>query len=122
MSTQHAAAVVIPAIGFGDRLRRLRLELGLDQRQMAQEIGGIDHATLSRYESSSRTPRSAPHIAASVQLRFGSADVDLRTWLLTGVQPTGFRPPRPGIPMPRDGHRHVIYAHEHNHSSLRRAS
>ena len=71
----------VPDLGFGDKLRRLRLELGMDQREFADEIG-VNHATLSRYELSARAPRSALLVASAVQLRYGSADVDLWGWLL----------------------------------------
>jgi transcriptional regulator with XRE-family HTH domain len=93
-----------PTIGFGDRLRRLRLDLGMDQRQFAEAIG-VDHATISRYETAARPPRAATHIAASIQLRFAEPGVDLRGWLLaTGAdaEPSGSRASRRvRVPAPR---------------------
>lgn len=89
MTVTPAGLAAVPHVGFGDRLRRIRLELGMDQRTFAGELG-VTNPTLSRYETASGAPRAAALVAAAVQLRFGSADVDLKTWLITGrgTQPT----------------------------------
>jgi transcriptional regulator with XRE-family HTH domain len=73
---------------FGDRLRRTRLELGLDQRTMADALN-IHHATISRYERDGHTiDKPTKRLAALVQLRYGvSAD-----WLLYGTTPDQWAP------------------------------
>lgn len=68
---------------FGDRLRRARLNLGLDQRDFAKGID-MHHATVSRYEhDGGRGDSSTRRVALLIQLRYGvSAD-----WLLYGTVP-----------------------------------
>ena len=98
--TQHATHLdQPPTLGFGDRLRRLRLDLGMEQRAFAAEID-IHPATLSRYELATEPPRVAPLVAAAIQLRYGSSQVDLRSWLLelphvdSNHEPADYRRPR----------------------------
>jgi transcriptional regulator with XRE-family HTH domain len=91
-----------PELGFGDRLRRFRLKMGMDTREFAAETGIGSHSTLSRHENADHAPRNARNIAASIQLRYGHlAAYDIRQWLLTGkvvppgtpgAQPTGYAP------------------------------
>lgn len=90
MATSAPTLIPTPRIGFGDRLRRLRLDLGLDLREFGEAID-VSHSTLSRFEASHSTPRNAPHVAASIQLRYGaSSPIDLREWLLSGAEiPSG---------------------------------
>lgn len=111
MSTQAAAPHRIPKIGFGDRLRRLRISLGMDQREFAAEVG-LKPATLGNYELSEATPRSARLVANSIQLRYGIPS----SWLLTGEEPadgpdgagrqTTVIRPRHRIPRPRGAEYH----------------
>lgn len=78
----EAHIVDLPRIGFGDRLSRLRLHLGMDQREFAAAIG-LTHATLGRYGLVPHEPNTATLIANSVELRFGVP----AEWLL-GRKPT----------------------------------
>ena len=82
MSTNTAGALPLPHVTFGDRLRRVRLNTGLDQRTFAETIA-ISHAALGKYELSPHTPRVAKLVANSVQLAWGVPAV----WLLTGETP-----------------------------------
>ena len=76
-TTLQAQKVRIPVVGFGDRLRRFRLSLGMDQREFADALGGaFSHATLSRYESMEGTPRAAVLVANSVELRYATVIYD----------------------------------------------
>jgi transcriptional regulator with XRE-family HTH domain len=111
MTTQTEHALAIPKIGFGDRLRRVRINAGMTQDTFGESIG-ISGATVGKYELLDHEPKMARPVAAAVQLRFGiPAD-----WLLTGREPTGFRPP--GLHVSRQGLRHVLYGHPHNHPAL----
>jgi len=71
---------LIPVITFGDRMRRLRLTLNLTQDEFAEQIG-LSSATIGKYELLERPTRSAKHVAATIQLRYGVP----RTWLLDGL-------------------------------------
>jgi hypothetical protein len=53
----------------------------MDLREFGDAVG-IHYATLSRYETSDHEPRNAKHVASTIQLRFGSASLDLKRWLL----------------------------------------
>ena len=74
----------IPTITFGDRLRRLRMDLHLSQDELGQEIG-VSGATIGKYEVLPRPTRMARHVAASIQLRYGVP----AEWMLTGSIPQG---------------------------------
>jgi DNA-binding XRE family transcriptional regulator len=96
-------------IGFGDRMRRVRLGLGLNQSQFA-ELLGLSDATIGKYEVQSKDPRNASQVASTVQIVFGVR----RAWLITGNgpamlpgralgdfrdrEPTGSGPDQIGIP------------------------
>lgn len=70
-------------VTFGDRLRRARLNLGMDQRDFAKGID-VHHATISRYEhDGGRDDASTRRLAHLVQGRYG---IDA-AWLLTGDVP-----------------------------------
>lgn len=40
---------------IGDRIRKLRIELGIDQKELAERIG-VANSTISRLESGQKTP------------------------------------------------------------------
>lgn len=58
----------IPEIGYGDRLRRIRLDLKMDQRQFAESIQ-MNHATYAAHELSHHIRRGARLVANSIELR-----------------------------------------------------
>lgn len=93
MTTQPVGSTPALQIGFGDRMRRLRLNLGMSQDEFASALD-ISGATVGKYEVQGRTPRMGKVIASLVQLRFGKQypGLDLRYWLLTGQsrQPTDY--------------------------------
>jgi transcriptional regulator with XRE-family HTH domain len=88
MTTQPEATPVPGLVlGFGDRMRRLRIGLGMNQDQFGDAID-LSGATVGKYELEGRTPRIGKVVASSVQLRFGRKypGLDLKHWLLTGEQ------------------------------------
>lgn len=78
---------MIPSIGFGDRLRRLRITVGMTQDEFGEAIG-LAGATIGKYELIAYEPKTAKLVANSVQLRFGVP----AGWLLygTSAQPTDY--------------------------------
>lgn len=58
----------IPVIGYGDRLRRIRLNLGMDQREFAESIQ-MNHGTYAGHELSQHVRRGARQVANSIELR-----------------------------------------------------
>lgn len=71
---------MIPQITYGDRLRRVRLDQGLNQEQFAAEVGA-DRAQIARHELMTVPPqRNRRALAAMVELRYGVPS----EWLLTG--------------------------------------
>jgi transcriptional regulator with XRE-family HTH domain len=84
---------------YGDRVRRVRLDEGMDQRRFAAEIG-VEQPTLGRHERLDEPPsRNRRAIASMIQLRFGvPAD-----WVLTGQVPAARSQPVTG-----DEHAHII--------------
>lgn len=60
----------IPVVGYGDRLRRIRLDLGMDQRQFADSIQ-MNHGTYGHHELSHHVRRGARQLANSIELRHG---------------------------------------------------
>lgn len=76
---------VIPEFSVGDRLRKARETLGLDQTEFAKEIG-ISRATISRYERGDfEPPRSALLLW---QMRTGVPS----EWITTGCTPRDLNP------------------------------
>lgn len=52
------------------RVRRLRIKLGLSQRELAEAVGGgVDAATISRWENGVRVPRTAAAARLAAVLR-----------------------------------------------------
>lgn len=72
----------IPTITFGDRLRRLRLDLHMTQGDLARAVN-VSTATIGKYELLDEPTRTATHLAATIQLLYGVP----REWLLTGTVP-----------------------------------
>lgn len=80
MSTQAAPrSNWVPEWTFGDRIRKVRTELGLDQRELAEKLE-LKHSTLSSYESGRANPRATklPAMAARLELISGVP----RAWFL----------------------------------------
>lgn len=78
----------IPAFTIGDRLRRARQKVGLEQADFAQEIG-VSRGTVSNYEHAEDIASlKKPYLLAWAM----RTDVPLE-WLLTGEAPTA--PPDP---------------------------
>lgn len=86
----HPVATPPPAdeTTWGDRLRRIRLNRRMDQREFAAAIG-VKPATVGNYETSDHEPRTSALVANTIELRFGPAAAEF----LRGPQPTdyGFR-------------------------------
>lgn len=87
MSTQPVGAIHPDEITWGDRLRRLRLNRDMDQRQFAAMLD-VRPATIGNYEVSGHKPRTAALVENSVELRFGPDAARF----LRDPQPTGCRP------------------------------
>lgn len=69
----------VPEWSFGDRVRKVRTEMGLDQREFAVKLE-LKAPTLSSYEAGRANPRSRdlPKLAARLELLTGVP----RTWFL----------------------------------------
>lgn len=80
MSTQVDYSDAIPAWSLGDRLRKAREHAGLEQAEMARELG-TSRTTVGNAERGDRTPRRSLVMAWS--LRTGVPLV----WLETGEAP-----------------------------------
>ena len=76
---------------WGDRLRRIRLNRRMDQREFAAAIG-VKPATVGNYETGDHEPRTSALVANTIELRFGPQAAEF----LRGPQPTdyGSRPRR----------------------------
>lgn len=83
MSTSEPLRIPVPRIGFGDRLRRVRIEAKMTQDEFGEAVG-LAGATIGRYELVSHQPKTAKVVANSVQLRFGIP----AEWLLSGELPS----------------------------------
>ena len=70
-----------PHIGFADKLRRVRLELGMNQAEFARSIG-MKAAAYGHHETAKTRPRNAEGIALAIQ---GAHGVDA-AWLLSGPE------------------------------------
>lgn len=71
MTTQpDSREVWIPVVGYGDRLRRIRLDLGMDQRTFADSIQ-MNSGTYGHHELSHHVRRGARQLANSIELRHG---------------------------------------------------
>ena len=68
---------------FGDRLRKVRKDMGLNQTEFAKKLGFNSNALISRFEKDRKTP------LLSTVLKLASlTEVDLH-WLLTGQPSPG---------------------------------
>lgn len=70
----------LPQITFGDRVRRLRLDVGMTQDEFADAIG-VGRATIGKYELLREAPRTYRLMRNSLELRFGSGVAE---WVMTG--------------------------------------
>ena len=76
-------------VTFGDRLRRLRLSRGMDQKQFGDAIG-ISGATVGKYELQLHDPRQSRLVLNSIRLVYGK---DAAAFVAgEDPQPTGCRP------------------------------
>lgn len=90
---------------FGDRLRKVRREAGLTQRQLASELQ-VTSAAIDAWESERNLPRNLQGMANRVELIFGLP----RGWMLGYADPERPRDPsgpgntvrlRRGLSIPR---------------------
>lgn len=76
-------------VTFGDRLRRLRLSQGMDQKQFGDAIG-VSGATVGKYELQLHDPRQARLVLNSIRLVYGK---DAAAFVAgADPQPAGCRP------------------------------
>ena len=90
MATQETAAGAADEITWGDRLRRLRINRGLDQRHFAELIG-VAKPTIGKYELAIDVPRNHRLVENSIELRFGAGPADFLRGIPAGRQPTGYQ-------------------------------
>jgi len=70
VKTRGGATGWVPEVGFGDRLRRVRLTLGMNQAEFSATIG-MKPAAYAHHELRAEQPRNATMIANSVELVHG---------------------------------------------------
>lgn len=78
------AASVIPKVGFGDRMRRIRLDAGMNQAEFAEAIG-MGKAAYGHHELLADPPRTARLMAYAIELRFHVP----AWWTLGEPEPSG---------------------------------
>ena len=71
------------ASNIGERIKAVRLRLGLNQEDLGEKLGGLAISTISGYESGDRPPR-ADTLAGIARL--GGVSLD---WLITGQEVHG---------------------------------
>ena len=82
MTTQpESGKTWIPELGYGDRLRRIRLDLDMDQREFAESIQ-MNKGTYGHHELSYHVRRGAKLVANSIELRHG-----VPAWWTLGESP-----------------------------------
>lgn len=89
------AAGEIPQWTLGDRLRKARLHAGLEQTELAKEIG-IGRTSIVKYEKDVQVPPRP--VILSWALRCGVPF----EWLSNGHVPAGHGGPGPGVSSPRN--------------------
>lgn len=79
MSATATHTAWVPEWSFGDRIRKVRVELGMDQREFAAKLG-IKAPTLSSYEAGRANPRARdlPKLASRLELLTGVP----RSWFM----------------------------------------
>lgn len=94
MTTYFAESLVYPSWSFGDRLRKARSEVGMNQEEFAEAIG-VKEGSLAAWETDRARPRDIVEIAKSVEkvARIPAA------WIL-GVDESPPSPPQ-GPPSPQ---------------------
>lgn len=81
----------IPEETFGDRLRRVRRSLGMNQGEFAAKLGtDVGVKALGAWETGSREPRGAVAMARRIELAFGVP----ASWLLGLDSGTPVTPPQ----------------------------
>lgn len=75
---------VIPKVGFGDRMRRIRLDAGMNQAEFAEAIG-MGKAAYGHHELLADPPRTARLMAYAIELRFHVP----AWWTLGEPEPSG---------------------------------
>jgi len=65
---------------IGERIREIRLRLGLNQTELGEKLGGLAISTISGYESGDRPPRAD---TLSCIANLGGVTLD---WLITGKE------------------------------------
>lgn len=78
-ATTTPAAPTVPVFGWGDRLRRVRRDMDMDQAQFGRAIG-LSKGAIGQHEMRDDLPQSAGLIAHAVSGVFG---IDYH-WLVTG--------------------------------------
>jgi transcriptional regulator with XRE-family HTH domain len=78
----------VPTIGL--RVRRLRREAGLSQRELVDGLTRCSFAYLSRIEGGTRTP--SPYVLEQLATRLGTTALYLATGSRDGVCPFCLRP------------------------------
>lgn len=81
-------------ITWGDRIRRIRIQHGLDQRGLAQLLG-VSPAAVGQWEKGDHTPRSHTLIEYAVEARLGREAAEFLRG--TGFTSTGFAPGAPWL-------------------------
>lgn len=74
---------VFPVWSLGDRLRKVRLTAGLDQRQFAEALG-VQPGSLAAWETDRSTPRKLVDIAKTIEKVTGVP----AAWTLGVSEPT----------------------------------
>lgn len=86
----------VPEETFGDRLRRVRRAVGLNQESFAAKLGtDVGVKALGAWETGTREPRGAVALARRVELAFGVP----ATWLLGLDTPMSGPDGDPGVPV-----------------------
>lgn len=65
---------------IGERIKEIRLRLGLNQSELGEKLGGLAISTISGYESGDRPPRADTLLLIS---SIGGVSLD---WLITGEE------------------------------------
>jgi transcriptional regulator with XRE-family HTH domain len=92
--TLDASGVSVPAWTIGDLLRKAREHAGLEQTELAEDLG-ISRATVSNYERGHVRPRKAVVMAWAMRTRVPVG------WLQTGQNPRQDGGPDGGSTLPR---------------------
>ena len=78
-----------PSWTFGEKVRKIRKDLGYDQASFAKLLG-VGRAALGHWEAGRNAPAHLPMVARNVSFKTGVSEF----WLLEG---TGHHPTGPGL-------------------------